>query len=280
MKNQPGLKSPTRALARCPMTARGGSTNKGGEKMPFTDHKLETFTRKISDLPDEPKLLPNELKAYFDSSPEELREAHNDLCESLDEIQANAVHFTMTAGVPEENVQDAIVNVQAQLKNAIDGSIPSGSIDGDKLAQDVRDRFSAIENAATTEANTRASADTNLQNQINTPTSQIASLSANKCEIYTGQYTGNGAATQDINLGFQPKAVLVMYMGFVLEYGFENSRKQSMGGMATPNWDNAGIKLTSTGFQVQHDTTQNPETGMDRVEVNLSGFTYVYLAFK
>ena len=136
--------------------------------MPFTDHKLETFTKKISDLPDEPKLLPNELKAYFDSSPEELRQAHNDLCESLDQIQASAVHFTMTAGVPEENVQDAIENVQSQLDAAVMGNIPSGSVTGDKLAQDVRDRFSAIETAATTEASTRASADSNLQSQIST----------------------------------------------------------------------------------------------------------------
>ena len=96
--------------------------------MSFADHKIQTFTKKISDLPDEPKLLPNELKACFDSSPEELRQAHNDLCTSLDEIQANMVHFTMTAGVPEENVQDAIENVQEQLTAAIMGNIPSGSV--------------------------------------------------------------------------------------------------------------------------------------------------------
>ena len=252
--------------------------------MSFTDHKLETFTRKISDLPDEPKLLPNELKAYFDSSPEELRQAHNDLCESLDQIQASAVHFTMTAGVPEENVQDAIVNVQAQLKNAIDGSIPSGSIDGDKLAQDVRDRFSAIESAATTEASARASADSNLQNQINTHTSQIASLSATKCEIYTGTYVGNAVypneTAQNITLGFKPKAVLIFYDGFFLEQVFNTGDKNAYGGVTIDGWSKAGISLTDTGFRVQQCYTRNETTGIHSTRLNASGYTYVYLAFK
>ena len=249
--------------------------------MDFAANKLNNFTHKIIDLRDQPNMQPDDLKAYFDSSPEEVRQAYNGLCDTLGNAEAaSGIGFQRTAAVPADTVQAAVENVQSQLDAAVMGNIPSGSVDGDKLAQDVRDRFAKIESTAASEASTRASADQNLQNQINTHTSQIASLSANKCEIYTGQYTGNGAATQDINLGFQPKAVLVMYMGFLLEYGFENSRKQSMGGMATPNWGNAGIKLTSTGFQVQHDTTRNPETGMDRLEVNLSGFTYVYLAFK
>lgn len=244
--------------------------------MSFTDHKLETFTRKISDLPDEPKLLPNELKAYFDSSPEELREAHNDLCTSLDEIQASMVHFTMTAGVPEENVQDAIENVQEQLTDAIMGNIPSGSVTQDKLAQDVRDRFSAIESAATTEASARASADSNLQNQINTHTAQIAT----KCELYTGTYTGNGASAQNINLGFHPKAVIIMYEGFLLESMFNTGDKNAYGGIAIEEWNNAGIMLTSNGFQVRERTTYDPDSSIDSFRVNTSGNTYVYLAFK
>ena len=213
--------------------------------MPFTDHKLETFTKKISDLPDEPKLLPNELKAYFDSSPEELRQAHNDLCESLDQIQASAVHFTMTAGVPEENVQDAIINVQAQLKNAIDGSIPSGSIDGDKLAQDVRDHFTAIENAAATEASTRASSDNNLQGQINTLNGRMATAEAaiaRKCEIQIGSYSGNGT-TQTIVLGYQPLAVLVSGGRAFYGDGTEHPHDVVM-----PGLNGVFTSVTSNGF--------------------------------
>ena len=234
--------------------------------MPFTDHKLETFTKKISDLPDEPKLLPNELKAYFDSSPEELRQAHNDLCESLDQIQASAVHFTMTAGVPEENVQDAIVNVQAQLKNAIDGSIPSGSIDGDKLAQDVRDRFSAIESAATTEASTRASADSNLQSQINTHTGQIAALTASKCELYFGSYTGNGDESQYISLGFAPKAVICAN-----DSGMISRMNYPEGAIALPGTE-GGLVIEGNGFRVYYSSNSYWN--------NTSNTTYHFIAVK
>lgn len=238
--------------------------------MPFTDHKLETFTKKISDLPDEPKLLPNELKACFDSSPEELRQAHNDLCTSLDEIQANMVHFTMTAGVPEENVQDAIENVQEQLTAAIMGNIPSGSVTQDKLAQDVRDRFSAIETAAATEASTRASADSNLQSQINTHTSQINSLSGGKCEIYCGTYTGDGTEQREISLGFSPKAVLVLYAGYQMG-GVEVTGGLALAGVPLSTVNSNCVEVTNTGFKV---------FAVSYAATNTVNQKYVYLAFK
>ena len=251
--------------------------------MPFTDHKLETFTRKISDLPDEPKLLPNELKACFDSSPEELRQVHNDLCESLDEIQASAVHFTMTAGVPEENVQDAIENVQEQLTDAIMGNIPSGSVTQDKLAQDVRNRFSAIESAATTEASTRANADSaeasvraqndsSLQSQINSHTSQIGALTASKCEIYVGTYTGNDQSSQYVNLSFAPKAVLICN-----KYRDFHSLPQLSGGMAIADMPvasgMAAVSISGNGFYVYSNG--------DNISLNDSGLSpYGFIALK
>ena len=178
--------------------------------MSFSDHKIVGFTHKISDLPDQPNMQPEELKAHFDSSPEELRQALNALCDALAAQTAAAdIGFAQTAGVPETTVQEAIENVQSQVTEAIIGSIPSGSITGDKLAQDVRDRLSAIESAAAGEAATRANADSaelsartaadsNLQTQINA-----------KCEVVIGTYTGDGAATRVITLGFAPKAVMV-----------------------------------------------------------------------
>ena len=41
--------------------------------MSFSDHKITAFTHRIADLPDQPNLPADELKARFDSSPEELR---------------------------------------------------------------------------------------------------------------------------------------------------------------------------------------------------------------
>ena len=157
-------------------------------------------------------------------------------------------------------------------------------MDGDKLAQDVRDHFTTIETAAKSEANTRASADQNLQNQINTHTSQIASLNASKCEIYTGTYVGNtkypNSGTQQITLGFRPKAVLVMQDGFLLEYDHQFLRKNSLGGIGIDGWTALGIVINNTGFEVRECYVENDETGMTSTRVNTAGETYVYLAFK
>ena len=239
--------------------------------MSFADHKIQTFTKKITALADQHNMQPDELKAYFDSSPEELRQAHNSLCDALTAPTAAAnIGFAQTAGVPAGTVQAAIENVQSQVTAAIIGSIPSGSIDGDKLAQDVRDRLTAIETAAANETNTRAGADTNLQNQINTHTAQLSSLTSGKCEIYCGTYTGNGAAQQDIYLGFAPKAVFILYNGT------QTGSYEICGGLAIAgspliiNNQNC-IVPSATGFSVYQNTY---------VTTNMKNGLFYYLAFK
>lgn len=215
--------------------------------MSFSDHKIVGFTHKISDLPDQPNMQPEELKAHFDSSPEELRQALNALCDALAAQTAAAdIGFAQTAGVPETTVQEAIENVQSQVTEAIIGSIPSGSITGDKLAQDVRDRFSAIESAAATEVNNRTSADSNLQSQIDTHTTQIA----DKCEVIIGTYTGDSQPVRLISLGRKPKAVYVCH-----STGMTQSGSARYGGLALENHP-AGpsgtpvVSIVDQGFQV------------------------------
>ena len=214
--------------------------------MDFADNKLSSFTKKIIDLIDQPNMQPDELKAYFDSSPEEVRQAHNALCDALTTATTAAtaaanLGFQSTAGVPADNVQDAIEDVQSQLTDAVLGNIPSGSVTNDKLAQDVRDHFTTIETAASSEASTRASADSSLQSQINTHTTQISS----KCEAYVGSYTGNDQASQYIALPFAPKAVLVCN-----KYGDFHSLPYLSGGMALAGF-NFGIEISGNGFYVK-----------------------------
>lgn len=246
--------------------------------MSVSDQKIAAFSKTISQLRDQPNMQPAELKAYFDSSPDELRQAHNGLCDALCATSAaSSLGFQRTAGVPADTVQAAVENVQAQVTDAVLGNIPSGSVDGDKLAQDVRNRFSAIENAAAAESSARQSTDSSLQSQIST-------LSATKCELYTGTYVGNitypNSGTQQITLGFRPKAVLVMQYGFWTEYDHQFQYKNSLGGIAINGWSNTGIVINDTGFEVRQSYTRNPETGMDSTRVNTAGDTYVYLAFK
>ena len=49
--------------------------------MSFSDHKITQFTHRISELADQPNLPADELKARFDSSPEELRQGLNAVCD-------------------------------------------------------------------------------------------------------------------------------------------------------------------------------------------------------
>ena len=217
--------------------------------MGFAENKQQEFTKKIRDLPDQPNMQPHELKEYFDSSPEELRQSHNGLCDALTaKTAASALGFSRTAGVPADTVQTAVENVQQQLDAAVMGNIPSGSVTGDKLAQDVRDRFTAIENAAKSEAGTRAGADSNLQNQINT-------LSAAKCEVHIGSYTGNGADSQHIPLHFAPKAVLLFAKGCALYPGIQdtNGALLLLPGIQSTAYDRPAAEISGNGFTVYYN---------------------------
>lgn len=241
--------------------------------MGFSENKLQQFSKKISSLRDQPNMQPSELKAYFDSSPEEVRQAHNGLCDALSAVSAAAaLGFQRTAGVPADTVQAAVENVQSQLTDAVLGNIPSGSVNSDKLAQDVRDRFTSIETAAAGEASARANGDSNLQQQINTLQTTIAT----KSEIICGYYDGDGSASRIIKLGKTPKAVLVMTrsgdmgnIGNLIIYG----------GLAVQNssafhgtYSLDVVKIVSNGFEVYAGGAYY------RVASNLSGYRYHYLA--
>ena len=94
--------------------------------MGFESYRQGAFTKRLADLPDQPNMQAAELKTYFDSSPEELRQALNRLCDALGEFSAAAkLGYTASAGVPAQTVQDAIENVQKQVRDASVGKLPS-----------------------------------------------------------------------------------------------------------------------------------------------------------
>ena len=79
--------------------------------MSFSDHKITQFAHKITDLPDQPSLPANELKARFDSSPEELRQAVNGICDEASRLEARVEGIVMdTFGdtITEEMLSDEL----------------------------------------------------------------------------------------------------------------------------------------------------------------------------
>ena len=169
--------------------------------MSFTDHKITAFAHRVADLPDEPQIPAADLKSRFDACPEELRVAHNAVCDDAARLEARV------SGIVAETFGD---------------SIPKSM-----LSDELQDELDA--KATKTE---------------------LAEGLAAKCEVLIGTYTGDGTAQRTIELGFQPKAVLVMSQsGQMLDDYF------CYGGIAFPEHDciysgYSAIKITSTGFQV------------------------------
>ena len=183
--------------------------------MSFTDHKITQFQHKIADLADQPTLPPADLKSRFDACPEELRQSLNAVCDDAARLEAR--------------VEGIVVDT---FGDTIDKEMLS-----DELAAELDAKAEAAD--LTAEAAARQSADAALQ-----------ATAAQKCEIYTGSYNGEGTddrtnPPKTITLGFQPKAVLVMSADWANAY-----YDQQWGVMALPDVPGVGLTVTSTGFKV------------------------------
>ena len=154
--------------------------------MSFSDHKITQFTHKITDLPDQPNMPADELKARFDSSPEELRQGLNAVCDDAARLEARV------EGIVVETFGDTI-----------DKSMLSTELAAELDAKAVE---SSVVSRITAEQTARESADASLNNRVTTLETEMPQ----KVEIYVGTYSGTGDSnTQRITLPFTPKAVLV-----------------------------------------------------------------------
>ena len=229
--------------------------------MSFSDHKITQFTHKITDLPDQPNLPADELKARFDSSPEELRQSVNGICDDaaiLESTVDNIITQTFEGTIDREMLSDALV----------------AELDAKAEAADL-----------TAEATTRAVETSSLggrmtaaESTISTHTSQIAQ----KCELYCGAYTGDGASTKTISLGFTPKAVLIVQYGFLFNQGSDAAARAALtmqGHPAQMTGDTGHIacEIITNGFRVGRGVTEN---GSFEYQLNYSGQEYLYLAFR
>ena len=173
--------------------------------MSFSAHKITAFTHRIADLPDQPNLPADELKARFDSSPEELRVAHNALCDDADRLDDRV------SGIIAETFGDTIDRsmLSDEFEADLDGM--EESIDG--LTESV----------------------------------------AQKCEAYFGTYSGDGDG-QQVNLGFQPKAVIVIDP----TTGSNTTQTINFCGMGVQgNPVTSRIEITSTGFSINTPTSDS-----------------------
>ena len=208
--------------------------------MSFTDHKITQFAHRVADLPDEPQIPAADLKSRFDACPEELRQSLNAVCDDAARLEAR--------------VEGIVVDT---FGDTIDKEMLS-----DELAAELDAK--ATQTALSAEAAARESADDALQTAV-----------AQKCEVYCGTYTGNGAAERTISLGFTPKAVLTMYVN-----GCTANPAQAYyyGGLALAGYPvSLGstniVSVVENGFQVYHISGYNGDS-------NTTNWKYYYLAFR
>ena len=116
-----------------------------------------------------------------------------------------------------------------------------------------------------------------MMEDFNDMTEKIEAGLAGKAEVVTGTYTGNGASSRTITLGFQPKALYLCSQGGLA--GYLSGYYYVCGGLALPghplvdqgNNNAVAVEITATGFQLYRDSYR---------QVNENGWVYFYLALR
>lgn len=189
---------------------------------------LNSFSEPVTALADTPALAASELKRRFQAPAEELRQVHNALAEQ---------HTAL-----EEKVEGIVAQTYG-------GTIHESMLDSE-LSSKINGK--ADQNDMET-----------LQNTVSEHTTQLEL----KCGLVMGTYTGNGDDSQDITLGFRPKAVLVMYRGNQTW----STGNQIYGGLSIDGSNASGIEITDTGFQVTYS---------GYIYLNRSDYNFTYIAFR
>ena len=221
--------------------------------MSFTDHKITQFVHRIVDLPDQPNLPADELKARFDSSPEELRQAVNGICDDAATLSGK---------------------VDSILAETFDGVVEKSML-SEALAEELDAK--ATQTALAAEVDTLEAADSALgsrlsaaESTITTHTSQIAQ----KCQVYVGTYTGTGVSSRTINIGFTPKAVLIIAGGITLSNTAGSFGALAVTGRAAQRAGNLIVaQIVTNGFNVYYNENND-------IFLNQSGSTYHYIALR
>lgn len=100
--------------------------------IPKLEHDLNII-QKLSDLPNSTEgLSANQLKAKFDEAALYIQKWLNE--QFIPSIVAENIPFTSSLEIEADNLADAIVNVQGQVKDASTGSIVNGSVTTEKLS--------------------------------------------------------------------------------------------------------------------------------------------------
>ena len=217
--------------------------------MSFSDHKITQFTHKIADLPDQPNMPADELKARFDSSPEELRQSVNGICNDAARLEARV------EGIVVETFGDTID--KSMLSTELAAELDAKAIE------------SSVASRITAEQTARESGDSALSGQI----SSLQTTVAQRARVVYGTYTGNGTENRAVSVGFAPKLVYICRTDAAYFYGVLSPMRTRLGGSGTRSSQYAA-HLTATGFTV----SQSEAVDEDNYNLNRADTQYGYVA--
>ena len=223
--------------------------------MSFTDHKITQFVHRIVDLPDQPNLPADELKARFDSSPEELRESVNGICDDATTLSGKV---------------DSIL--AETFDGVVEKSMLSEALADELDAKATQTALAAVSDDVTAEATARQNGDSSLSSRVSTVESSLTQ----KCQIYVGTYTGNGDAYQFISLGFTPKAVLSIAHGTEFQEGYLRQSGFAIQNSEAGPYGYTALEIVTNGFRAYY----NVDVDSYQMLLNTSGQKYNYIAFR
>ena len=192
------------------------------------DHQISRFEKRIADLPDQPTLAPDALKAWFDSAPEQLRQALNRVCadgktleERMELLVIGAYGGTVTREMLAQELQQEIAGKAEQ--SAVQASL------------------SAWHEAASTGSFTDS-----MQSTVEAMNAADAETNARVDQLFVfGTYEGDGETSQFISLGFTPRAVLICRTD-----GAFSQANLIYGGLATAASPAKTVEIAENGFNV------------------------------
>ena len=217
------------------------------------DHQISRFEKRIADLPDQPTLAPDALKAWFDSAPEQLRQALNRVCadgktleERMESLVIGAYGGTVTREMLAQELQQEIAGkaeqsaVQASL-SALSGSFTDSmqstvEVVAGGLAREFVSHVQAM----------RKEADFEVTQRIVVTVQADAETNARVDQLFVfGTYEGDGETSQFISLGFTPRAVLICRTD-----GAFSQANLIYGGLATAASPAKTVEIAENGFNV------------------------------
>ena len=220
--------------------------------MSFSDHKITQFTHRISELADQPNMPADELKARFDSSPEELRQSVNGICDDATRLEARV------EGIVVETFGDTI-----------DKSMLSTELAAELDAKATQTALSEVSADVTAEAAARESGDSALSGQI----SSLQTTVAQRARVVYGTYTGNDGENRAVSVGFAPKLVYICRTDAAYFYGVLSPMRTRLGGSGTRSSQHPA-HLTASGFTVSKSEYVDEEN----YNLNRADTQYGYVA--